>query len=173
VLEQSSLLIKWVRQKEKKMPYNWEGDMILQNTIIEDKRFVIGDETRQIRTDIREWISFEDNNIMKGILKDLAKDKGLPISRNPGDFDKRAMIVWNFIAKNIKYVHDSERQRKEDFWLFPPEIHTLHKGDCEDGSFLLASLLIASGISPFCVRVALGEVFDENGKSLEIGRAHV
>jgi hypothetical protein len=148
------------------MPYNWEGDLILQNTVIEKKRYVIGSLNRQIRTDIREWISFEDNIVMKEILKSLVKDGGLPTTKTPGDFDKRAMIVWAFIARSIRYVHDSEKQTKEDFWLFPPEIYTLRQGDCEDGSFLLASLLIASGISPFCVRVVLGEVFDENGASL-------
>lgn len=148
------------------MLYNWEGDLILQNTIIENKRFVIGSLNKQIKTDIREWISFEDNNIMKEILKELINKNGLPSIRGPGSFDKRAMIIWSFVAKSIKYVHDTEKQRKGDFWLFPPEIYTLRQGDCEDGSFLLASLLIASGISPFCVRVVLGEVFDENSKSL-------
>ena len=148
------------------MYYNWEGDLILQDTVIEKKRFVIGSQNKPISTDIREWISFEDNNIMKGILRELVSKKGLPTSRGPGSFDKRAMVIWNFVAKDIKYVHDTKKQRKGDFWLFPPEIHTLCEGDCEDGSFLLASLLIASGISPFCVRVVLGEVFDENGKSL-------
>jgi len=148
------------------MPYNWEGDLILQDTIIEKKRFVIGSQNKPIRTDIREWISFEDNNIMKGILKELMNKKALPTTRGPRSFDKRTMIIWNFVAKSIKYVHDTEKQRKTDFWLFPPEIYTLCEGDCEDGSFLLASLLIASGISPFCVRVVLGEIFDENGKSL-------
>ena len=148
------------------MSYNWEGDLILQDTVIEKKRFVIGSQNKPIKTDIREWISFEDNNIMKGILRELINKKGLPTSRGPGSFDKRAMIIWSFVAKSIKYVHDSEKQRKADFWLFPPEIYTLCEGDCEDGSFLLASLLIASGISPFCVRVVLGEVFDESGKSL-------
>jgi hypothetical protein len=148
------------------MPYNWEGDLILQDTVIEKKRFVIGSQNKPIKTDIREWISFEDNNIMKGILRNLVDRKGLPTSRGPGSFDKRARIIWDFVAKGIKYVYDTQKQRKGDFWLFPPEIYTLHEGDCEDGSFLLASLLIASGISPFCVRVVLGEVFDENGKSL-------
>jgi predicted transglutaminase-like cysteine proteinase len=148
------------------MSYNWEGDLILQDTVIEKKRFVIGSQNKPIKTDIREWISFEDNNIMKGILRELINKKGLPTSRGPGSFDKRAMIIWNFVARSIKYVHDTEKQRKGDFWLFPPEIYTLCEGDCEDGSFLLASLLISSGISPFCVRVVLGEVFDENNKSL-------
>jgi len=153
-------------KKGDNMPYNWEGDLILQDTTIEKKRFVIGSPNKPIKTDIREWISFEDNNIMKGILRDLISHKGLPTNREPKSFDKRAMVIWDFVAKTIKYVYDTQKQRKGDFWLFPPEIHTLGEGDCEDGSFLLASLLIASGISPFCVRVVLGEVFDEKGKSL-------
>ncbi len=148
------------------MPYNWEGDLILQDTVIDKKRYVIGNQTKPIKTDIREWISFEDNSVMKEILHELVKQKGLPTSREPKSFDKRAMVIWEFVAKNIKYVYDTKKQRKGDFWLFPPEIQTLCEGDCEDGSFLLASLLIASGISPFCVRVVLGEVFDEKGKSL-------
>lgn len=148
------------------MPFNWEGDLILQNTLIEKKRYVIGSENIHIRTDIREWISFEDNIIMKEILSTLAREKNLPKTKLPGDFDRRAKIIWDFVARTITYVHDNEKQNKEDFWLFPPEIYVLKKGDCEDGSFLLASLLIASGISPFCVRLVLGEVFDEQGTSL-------
>ena len=153
-------------KESENMLYNWEGDLILQDTVIEKKRYVVGNLKKQIKTDIREWISFEDNNIMKEILKGLAKDRGLPTERSPGSFDKRATIIWDFVAGNIKYVHDSEKQSKEDFWLFPPEIYTLRQGDCEDGAFLLASLLLASGISPFCVRVVLGEIFDENNKSI-------
>lgn len=148
------------------MPYNWEGDYIIHDTVIRKKRFVIGSANRQIPTDIREWVSSPDNTVMKEILRKLVSDGGLPRTKNPGDFDRRAMILWNFVARAIRYVHDSKKQSKNDFWLFPSEIYTLRQGDCEDGSFLLASLLIASGISPFCVRVVLGEVFDENDKSL-------
>jgi hypothetical protein len=148
------------------MPYNWEGDYIIQNSVIQKKRYVIGSPNRQITTDIREWISAPDNTVMKDILRKLAQDEGLPRTKKPGDFDKRAMIIWALVAKSIKYVHDSDKQKKEDFWLFPTEVFTLGRGDCEDGTFLLVSLLIASGISPFCTRVALGEVFDENDQSL-------
>ena len=152
--------------EKRGMPYHWEGDLIIQNTVMKNKRFVIGGLNKPIDTDIREWISLEDNNVMKEILRDLEDKKLLPTTRKPGDFDKRAIAIWNDVAEKIKYVHDSERQEKEDFWLFPPEISKLCEGDCEDGSFLLVSLMIASGISPFCVRVVLGEVFDEKGKSL-------
>jgi hypothetical protein len=148
------------------MPYNWEGDYIIRDTEIQKKRYVIGSPSRQITTDIREWISSPDDTVMKGILRKLFKEAKLPRTKNPGDFDKRAMTLWRFVAQNIKYVHDSKKQNKEDFWLFPSEIYTLRQGDCEDGTFLLVSLLIACGISPFCVRAALGEIFDENDRSL-------
>ncbi|MBI5634098.1 MAG: transglutaminase domain-containing protein [Nitrospirae bacterium] len=147
------------------MGFNWDGGRILQDTAIEKKRFIIG-EKKSITADIREWISFEDNIIMKEILKELRANCGLPATKNPGDFDKRAMVIWQFVAGSITYVYDTTKYKKGDFWLFPPETYQIKKGDCEDGSFLLASLLIAGNISPFCVRVVLGEVFDEKNKSL-------
>ena len=39
----------------------------------------------------------------------------------------------------------------------------MRKGDCEDSSFLLATLLLASGISEHCVRVVLGRVYTPDG----------
>ncbi len=148
------------------MAFNWEGDLIIQNTSIDRKRFVLGSRDKPVKTDIREWISFEDNNIMKGIVRRLVKAKGLPIGKTPGSFDMRARVLWNYVASEIRYVHDSEKQKKRDFWLFPPEIATICEGDCEDASFLLASLLISSGISPFCVRVVMGDVYDEKNRLL-------
>ncbi len=147
------------------MAYNWEGDLILQNCAIEKKRYVIASR-QPITTDIREWISFGDNIIIKEILAELRAKHGLPATKKPGDFDRRAMVVWRLVARQIEYVHDTTKYKKDDFWLFPPETWQLGKGDCEDSSFLLASLLIASGISPFCVRVVLGMAFGSKGKSL-------
>lgn len=147
------------------MAYNWEGDLILQDCAIDKKRYIIGSK-RPITTDIREWISFGDNIIMKKILSNLREKHGLPATKKPGDFDRRAVVIWRLIARQIQYVHDTTKYKKDDFWLFPPETWQIRRGDCEDGSFLLASLLIASGISPFCVRVVLGMAFDGSGKSL-------
>lgn len=147
------------------MRYNWEGDLIIHDTAIEKKRFVIG-RKQPITTDIREWISSEDNVIMKAVLCRLREKHGLPSTRKPGDFDKRAMVVWKFVTGHVKYVYDTAEYKKADFWLFPPETYQLGKGDCEDGSFLLGSLLISSGISPFCVRVVLGRAYDKTGNPL-------
>jgi hypothetical protein len=148
------------------MGFKWEGDLIIQDTEIRYKRFVIGNPKKQISADIRAWISFDDDIVMKEILKNLRDTEALPSSKNPGDFDRRAMIIWHFVATYIKYVHDTGKYKTGDFWLFPSETFALRKGDCEDSTFLLASLLIASSISPFCVRVVLGEVFDEKNKSI-------
>ena len=147
------------------MAHNWEGDLILQDCAVEKKRYVIG-RRQPITTDIREWISCEDNAIIKEIRATLREKYGLPTTKKPGDFDRRAMVIWRLIIKHIEYVHDIKKYKKDDFWLYPPETWQIRKGDCEDGSFLLASLLIASGISPFCVRVVLGMAFDRSGKSL-------
>lgn len=151
--------------RDRRMNYNWEGDCIIHECSIDNKRFVLKSK-KSITTDIREFVSPQDDVIIKDIIKKLVKEKNLPTSKDPGDFDKRAMIVWDYVARNIKYDHDCKIQRKGDFWLFPSEVHILQVGDCEDSSFLLASLLIGSGISPFNVRVVLGELIDKKGKPL-------
>jgi transglutaminase-like putative cysteine protease len=61
---------------------------------------------------------------------------------------------WNMCARSIRYTRTTSRDY--DTWLFPDETLALKRGDCEDISFLIASLLIASGISPYTVRVAIG-----------------
>jgi hypothetical protein len=147
------------------MNYNWDGDIIIQDSAVDKKRYVIGSK-RPITTDIREFVSPADDVVIKGILAKLTETKKMPSSKNPGDFDRRALLIWDHVARNVRYKFDAKEQRKDDFWLFPSEVHTLAYGDCEDGSFLLASLLIGSGISPFNVRVALGELYDGKGTPL-------
>jgi len=146
------------------MTYNWDGDVIVQECTVEKKWSVTGSQ-KPITTDIREFVSPADDVIIKGILNDLKIKKNLPVTKNPGDFDRRAMIIWDHVARAVKYRVDA-KQRHGDFWFFPSEVHDLAYGDSEDGSFLLASLLIGSGISPFNVRVTLGELFDRQGNSL-------
>ncbi len=142
--------------------YNWDGDIIVRGTIVPGKRFVLGNRRKAIDTDIRGWIAAEDNNVLRAILRTMK----LPISRESGDFDRRALTIWSYVNRHFSYVHDSERIQTKDFWLFPEETATLGQGDCEDYSFLIASLLLSSGISPYCVRVVLGEIFDAEGNSL-------
>ena len=141
------------------MGCNWAGDVIARDTVVWDKRVVIGREGVYIPTDIRQWISNKENEVIRRALQEI----GLPTTRQAGTFDVRAWRIWDYVAQTVEYVPDKESIGLEDFWLFPEETLILRKGDCEDSSFLLAELLLASGISEHCVRVILGQVVSTEG----------
>lgn len=139
--------------------YNWAGDKIVRDTVMWNKRAVLGYENVYIPTDIREWIKSWDNEVIKRALQQI----DLPAAREAGTFDLRAWNIWKHTAENVEYILDKAAMGMPDFWQFPAETLTLQKGDCEDTSFLLASLLLASGISEQCVRVVLGKVTSGGG----------
>jgi len=134
--------------------FNWAGDAIIRDTVMLDKRAVIGNPGIYIPTDIRAWLSSTNSEVILRALQEI----GLPFDRGPGTFDLRAWKIWDYVAAFIKYTTDKKSFGREDLWLFPEETLVLQKGDCEDSSFLLATLLLASGISEHCVRVVLGRV---------------
>ena len=139
--------------------FNWAGNAILRDTVMWDKRAVIGNLGLYIPTDIRAWLSSPNSEVIQRALLDI----GLPSVREAGTFDPRAWKIWDYVATSVQYVTDKSSFGLEDFWLFPEETLVLHKGDCEDSSFLLATLLLASGISEHCVRVVLGTVTTPDG----------
>ena len=151
-----------MKRGAKNILYDWSGSRILRQTVIPSKRRVIGSEDVLIPTDLREWIAPSDSQEIKGVISSLA----LPTDKSPGSFDKRARLIWEYVARHIEYRPDEIGQRKQDFWQFPAETLALGKGDCEDCAFLLASLLLASGISPFCVRVVFGILTQRDGSSV-------
>ncbi|MEP5758697.1 MAG: transglutaminase family protein [Litoreibacter sp.] len=143
------------------MPYHWDGDRILQrNTSVHAVRVVVGHPDAKVWTDLRQWITSTDMDEVKRVL---AKIDDLPWTKKRGEFDNRAGLVWQWVAKEIRYVSDENSQDRGNFYQFPAETIALGFGDCEDSAFLLASLLIASGISEYCVRVVMGSVkWDDN-----------
>lgn len=145
------------------MRYNWSGDIITRDTIVSNKRVVVGYKDKLIPTDIREWIKSPPNNKLSQALSEI---KDLPKTKEAGSFDRRAMLIWDFVARKVKYVYDKEAHGMPDFWMMPEETLSIKKADCEDVTFLLCSLLLASGISPFCVRAVLGLVYDAGGSLL-------
>lgn len=145
------------------MRYNWAGDVIIRDTVVPNKRAIIGYTDKLIPTDIREWIKSPPNNELSEALSEI---KELPKDKTAGSFDRRAILIWNYVAKKIAYVYDKEAHNMPDFWMMPEEILSIELGDCEDSSYLLCSLLLASGISPFCVRATLGLVYDKSGNLL-------
>ncbi len=139
--------------------YNWAGDVVIRDTIMKDKRAVLGNPSLFIPTDIREWLSSTESEVIQRSLQEI----GLPAARDRGTFDLRAWRIWDYVARGVQYITDKQSCGLEDFWLFPEETLVLRKGDCEDSSFLLATLLLASGVSEHCVRVVLGRVASAEG----------
>lgn len=138
---------------------NWAGEAIIRDTIVYDKRAVVGSTGILIPTDIRDWLSHTRSKVIARALQEI----GLPISRDSGTFNIKTWLIWDYVTRSIDYVTDKSAFGLEDLWLFPEETLMLGKGDCEDTSFLLASLLLASGISEQCVRVVMGRVASPAG----------
>jgi hypothetical protein len=142
--------------------WNWEGDQIIPDPIILAARTIPG-TTKRYDIDIREYLISQDNAVIRRELGQIvsalsAKDAQLFNSRLPGSFDFRAELITSRIGKRIKY--DARSERGFDTWKFPDETLSARRGDCEDIAFLLASLLLASGISGYMIRVVLGNVRD-------------
>lgn len=143
--------------------WNWEGDHIIHECIVPSSRPVVGYvRGHAYDIDVREFLITGRNEIVGRTLSKHIKAYANKIpngwdifqSRGKGAFDHRASVITAFVSKTIQYVYTSGR----DPWQFPDE--TLHekKGDCEDRALLIASLLIASGVSSYNVRVALGKM---------------
>ncbi len=148
--------------------WNWAGDEIVHDSTIPASRTIPGGKRKRYPIDIREYLSIEDNAVV-GRQLDLLKQelpsttRDLFNSKSPGSFDLRLSKVAAYLSR-FSYRWSG---RRFDQWLFPEETLALNGGDCEDLAFLAAALLDASGISPYCIRVALGTVrsYLESGKT--------
>lgn len=143
--------------------YNWEGDRIIHKCIVPSHRTVQGSNKKNYNIDVREFLISDKNELMrKAVREDIKKYLTKKLkgkwqyfqSRDEGSFDYRANVVSSFVAENIHY----QIKNFGEPWLFPDETLYVEAGDCEDRAFLMASLMIASGISSYNVRVAFGKV---------------
>ncbi len=144
--------------------WNWDGDRIIHECIVPASRPVVGYTRKRAfyDIDVREFLVTERNEVMrKAIRTDIREyvratdgaDWELFQSRRSGSFDHRAFLIAAFVAGKIAY-----RTARQDYWQFPDETFWVREGDCEDRALLIASLLLASGVSGYNVRVALGQI---------------
>ncbi|HSO31270.1 MAG TPA: transglutaminase domain-containing protein [Labilithrix sp.] len=141
----------------------WESASVVFDTIVPSQRPVVGGKTTY-DIDVRQFVVTENNAVIRRTLeKDVSAYAALLDPRHGaerlrergrGCFDFRARAVVGWVLNNIRYL----AKRGRDPWQFPDETVALMSGDCEDIAFLAASLLLASGVSGYHVRVALGTV---------------
>jgi predicted transglutaminase-like cysteine proteinase len=77
----------------------------------------------------------------------------------PGDPDDVALVATQWVASNITYASDLATWGVADYWLDPRATLYYGVGDCEDGAFLTASIIINSGVDSSRVRVYIGETY--------------
>lgn len=150
--------------------YNWDGQDVVFNPIVPSSRPVVGGK-RSYAIDVREFLVTERNAVIRAEIEERIRPhlSATPgawerfTSREKGGFDYRAAVVFDWVSSRVKYAKKGSR----DPWQFPDETLALRSGDCEDRAFLIASLFLASGISGYHVRVALGEVRTMSGKRFD------
>jgi hypothetical protein len=140
--------------------WNWVGDEIIHKPIIPASRTVPGTKKRY-PIDIREFLTTTNNAVVSQALDNLIRtlpsvEQSLFRSHSRGSFDFRADTIKIFVGQ-LRYVRSANKEgRCPDAWLYPDETLAQGGGDCEDLAFLQAALLMAAGISGYCIRVALG-----------------
>ena len=98
-------------------------------------------------------------------------DKSYPVFK--GSYDDIAKKAHDWVVKNIRYASDYAQFKKLEMWLFPFETIYFKKGDCEDGSILLANIMLRSGVPYWRIRLNAGFVRNPRNKDDKIGHAWV
>lgn len=80
-----------------------------------------------------------DNEYVKAIGKQI-----LDMTEGKTDREK-ATAALKFVQGQISYLSDDQLYGCREFWASPTETLYLHKGDCEDKSILLCSILLSMG----------------------------
>jgi transglutaminase-like putative cysteine protease len=79
---------------------------------------------------------------------------------SPGNgSDVKAAKIVKWVQDNITYVSDDKQYKTPEYWATPMETLKSKKGDCEDGAFLIHSLLLNAGIPWERVKTYGGEVY--------------
>lgn len=151
--------------------WNWAGDDVVFDRIVPSKR-KIANSKLDYEIDIRQFLTSTNNAIIRramdeavGSLKS-ASERELFFRRHDGAFDHRVLVLAAYVGRKITY--QARKGRRSDAWQFPEETLALGAGDCEDLAFLLASLLLASGLSGYMLRVALGHLVTRNAAGYRI-----
>ena len=152
---QISSVLRW-------QAWNWSGDEIIHKPVIPACR-PIPRTGQRYPIDIREYLTTADNAVVSENLGGLVKglppaEQALFRSHTRGSFDFRTDKIAQSFG-TLRYLKSYNKTRHcPDAWLYPDETLAQGGGDCEDLAFLLAALLMAAGVSNYCVRVALGSL---------------
>lgn len=84
------------------------------------------------------------------------------VGRGDSD-DTKAYKIIEWVQKNITYNSDLSNYGRDEYWALPAQTLQKKSGDCEDGAFLIHSMLLAAGVSSEKLRTYGGLVIDPSG----------
>jgi hypothetical protein len=90
------------------------------------------------------------NKQIKKLVDTIVKPSDRP------DIKARKILFW--VQENFKYVSDKENYNRDEYWAIPTMSIKRLKGDCEDGAFLIHSMMLNAGIDPKRIRTYGGAV---------------
>jgi len=76
--------------------------------------------------------------------------------------DQKAYKIIEWVQKNINYNSDFSNYGRDEYWALPTQTIQKKSGDCEDGAFLIHSMLLAAGVNPDRIRTYGGLVIDKS-----------
>lgn len=79
--------------------------------------------------------------------------------------DEKAFKILKWVQENIEYKSDFETYKTGEYWAMPTMTLKNECGDCEDGAFLVHSMMLNAGIPWDQIRTYGGEVYTGNGTS--------
>ena len=118
----------------------------------------------KLRYDLRNFVYSKSHIIENSdIIKEL-KNSNL-------EDDKKVLEVLRWAGRNLKYIGDFKNQKLEEYWQDPEFTLQTLKGDCEDGSLLIISMLRILKIPSYRIKVYCGWVSDPNNLKKKVGHA--
>ena len=140
-LEQRILKKEILLEQEERLEAFWNNKLPKSNVTYSARPAPTKD--KNIPIDVRLFYNEDDSSIPK-------------ISAESNDEIAKQALAY--VIQKIRYTSDTDQFKMNEMWLFSWETQFLKKGDCEDGSILLANILLKSGVPYWRVRLNAGDV---------------
>ncbi|MBT3315940.1 MAG: hypothetical protein HN390_15140 [Anaerolineae bacterium] len=115
---------------------------------------------KQFEVDVRQMITINDSIIYEDLKKHSLLVRDLEIC----DEDIYRIYHHSRVKRINPYRYEyDEKIFGCEFFMYPYELRTLHKGDCDDWGIELASYLITAGIPEWRIRCVVGNTFGGGG----------
>ncbi|MBU7043160.1 MAG: hypothetical protein HXS47_06165 [Theionarchaea archaeon] len=149
---------------------------VAQQTQIQEQIDALQEQIAGVQKDIEQYeaIDVTDPRILITVHDTLVKEKVEEITRLCRTKEEKQQAVFEYVRKEIEYVTEGNPKKwsyprsflayKFDFWQYPAETIQWRKGDCEDRSILLCTMMRMVGVSPSNVRVVVGILHYNGGR---------